>query len=63
MVNLIRRLSGWAILAMSIVLPLIFQPALAQPYPSKPVEFVAHSGPGGGPEVFFCARRHRNHRP
>ncbi len=55
MVNLIRRLSGWAILAMSIVLPLIFQPALAQPYPSKPVEFVAHSGPGGGPDVFARA--------
>ena len=27
----------------------------AQPYPSKPVEFVAHSGPGGGPDVFARA--------
>jgi len=27
-------------------------PALAQSWPSKPVEFVVHSGPGGGPDVF-----------
>jgi len=29
--------------------------AAAQSYPSRPVEFVVHSGPGGGPDVFARA--------
>jgi putative tricarboxylic transport membrane protein len=33
----------------------VFGPAFSQPYPSKPVEVVVHSGPGGGPDVFARA--------
>ena len=37
---------------MAAMLAVPVQLALAQAFPSKPIEFVVHSGAGGGPDVF-----------
>lgn len=44
-----------AIRATLIACALVAAGAAAQSTPAKPVEFVAHSGPGGGPDVFARA--------
>jgi putative tricarboxylic transport membrane protein len=42
-------------LLLALSFAALARPAAAQPYPSKPVEVVVHSGPGGGPDVFARA--------
>lgn len=44
----------WTLL-VGVALSLAAGIATAQPYPSKPLEFVVHSAPGGGPDVFARA--------
>jgi putative tricarboxylic transport membrane protein len=38
--------------AAGLIAALSVLPALAQPYPSKPIEFVVHTSPGGGTDLF-----------
>src|SRR5687768_15967733 len=42
-------------LALCAAAALVAVDAAAQAYPSKPIEVVVHSGPGGGPDVFARA--------
>ena len=39
------------LLVLVLSLAALAHPAFAQPYPTKPIEVVVHSGPGGGPDV------------